>query len=115
MTDDGASMESDYDLACTLSGLTRNAVYGRFAIAVTVHIELIASINTSSVNVALALLRHRRRECVLYLMHGYARARSLGVDNATTAQHLPFRANVLSAMHSIRIGRGVARSHSRIP
>jgi hypothetical protein len=58
-------MENDHHTACMLSGLMRNAVYGRFAIAVTVHIELIASVNTSSVNAALALLRHRRRECVL--------------------------------------------------
>jgi hypothetical protein len=65
VTEDGASIEADHHDACMVSGLTRNAVFGRFAIAATARGELLASVNTSDVNAALASLRHHRREVVL--------------------------------------------------
>jgi len=43
------------------------------------------------------------------ILHGWAAALALGVDRATAAQQLRWQANILPAIHGIRVVHGASR------
>jgi len=76
------------------SGPKRNDVAANLQWQGQRSVAMLSSINTSN---------------ALSIVHGCAASHGLGIDDATAAQQLRCRANILSAMHGTRIVHGLNR------